>query len=34
MATKKETESSYYGNISNIAMGTGAPEHALSRIEL
>lgn len=33
-ATKTETESSYYGNISNIAMGTGAPEHALSRIEL
>lgn len=31
-ASKTERESSYYGNITNIAMGTGAPEHALSRI--
>lgn len=30
--TKTKTESSYYGNITKIAMGTGAPEQALSRI--
>lgn len=28
----RKTESSFYGNISDIAMGTGAAEHALSRI--
>ena len=33
-ANKTERESSYYGNITNIAMGTGEAVHALSQIEL